>query len=84
MSLHSDLAGISGDNDGRELDLKSLNKTDPLFMHEVARDSQLLYGSHYNYIDYKLHAAARYDDNKLIFELESIQTKKCKNVKRQA
>lgn len=75
-ALHGDLASIFGDNYERELDIKSLHRVDPLFMYEVARDSQLLYGTNDDYVDFTLHAAARYDDNRTMFDLERILTRK--------
>jgi predicted nucleotidyltransferase len=70
LELYSDLASVFGDNEERELDLKSLLKTGHLFQFEVVRDSQLLYGNELEYAKYKTYAYAQYFDNHALRELQ--------------
>ena len=70
LNLHGDLAGVLGDNKERELDLKSLHQTDPLFGYQVARDSKLLYGSSLDYNEFRAYAFRVYFDAKDLFKLE--------------
>lgn len=76
LALHSDLADIFGDNYERELDLKSLRKTNPLFQYEVTRDSQLLYGNDDTYLDFRIHAEMMYHDTQDLRDLENLQIQK--------
>lgn len=76
LALHSNLADVFGDNYERELDLKSLVHTDPLFQYEVARDSQLLFGQRDIYDDFHAHAFFQYLDNEPIFTLEQLLSRK--------
>lgn len=76
LALHSNLADVFGDNYERELDLKSLVHTDPLFQYEVARDSHLLFGQRDIYDDFRAHAFFQYLDNEPIFTLEQRLSRK--------
>lgn len=76
LALHGDLAAIFGDSRERELDLKSLTKTNPLFQFEVARDSQLLYGKENDYLDFRLHAEMLYHDTQALRALEHHLTRR--------
>ncbi len=53
-----------------DMDLKSLNKVDPLFRYEVARDGKLLFGDPAQYEDFKAFAFRAYDDARPLLELE--------------
>ncbi|PIS14191.1 hypothetical protein COT65_00120 [Candidatus Shapirobacteria bacterium CG09_land_8_20_14_0_10_47_13] len=70
LSLHGDLAGVFGDDQNRELDLKSLHQADPLFCYQVAKDSQLLYGTLSDYNEFRAYAFRIYYDAKDLFKLE--------------
>lgn len=70
LKIHGDLANVFGDNQNRELDLKSLHKTDPLFYYQVARTSQLLYGSITDYSKFRAYAFANFFDSQDLFRLE--------------
>ena len=67
--LHSALANVFGDM-GRDLDAVDLYKKDPLFLHQVAKNSQLLYGSAIDYNEFRAFAFRNYMDSKDIRELE--------------
>jgi len=69
-SIYSDLSEIFGDNKGRELDLKSLHKIDPLFRYQVAKYSQLLYGDTIDFNEFRAYAFQQYNDSRDLFELE--------------
>lgn len=69
-SIYYDLSEIFGDNKGRELDLKSLHKIDPLFCYQVAKYSQLLYGNTIDYNEFRAYAFQQYHDSVDLFELE--------------
>lgn len=79
LALHSDLADIFGDNYDRELDLKSLSHTDPLFQYEVSRHSLLLYGGRDTYDDFRAHAFFQFVDNQSLFNLERQLSRKLLN-----
>ena len=79
LAIHSDLAGIFGDNPRRELDVKSLHKVDPLFRYQVAKDSQLLYGDLTDFNEFKAYALSNYFDSRDLFHLEKILIQKFQN-----
>lgn len=70
MALYGKLATVSGDTPDRELDVKSLRGTDPLFMYEVARDSVFLAGDRSAYEEFRNSAFVRYHDSKDLRDLE--------------
>ena len=70
LELHGDLAKIFGDNQKRELDLKSLQQADPLFCYQVTKDSQLIYGKLSDYNEFCAYAFKVYYDAKDLFRLE--------------
>lgn len=76
LQLASDLANIFGNSKERELDVKSLHRADPLFLHEVARDSHLLYGNVTDYSEFRAYVFRVHMDSKDLRELEYLQTKK--------
>ena len=59
-----------------DLDLKALNKVDPLFRHEVVRDGKLLYGNSAKYEDFKAFTEMAYDDARPLLDLEEHLVKK--------
>lgn len=70
LQIHGDLADIFGDNRQRELDLKSLHQTDPLFCYQVVKDSQLLYGNITDYNEFRAYAFSNFFDSQDLFRLE--------------
>ena len=76
LKLHGEIANIFGDNERRELDLKSLHQADPLFCYQVAKNSQLLYGSNLDYDEFRAYAFKAYYDAKDLFNLEHKLIKK--------
>lgn len=70
LKLHGVFGEIFHLPDGMDLDLKSLDKTDPLFRYEVARNSTLLYGDGADYEEFKAAAFRAYQDARPLFELE--------------
>ncbi len=72
IEAYGELAKVFGDNKKRELDVKGLHKVDPLFMQEVARDSQLLYGDRTDYDEFCSRAFVMYHDSKDLRELERL------------
>ena len=79
LAIHSDLEEIFGDDLQRELDIKSLHKTDPLFCYQVAKSSQLLYGDLTDFNEFKAYAFSNYFDSKDLFHLEKILIQKFQN-----
>ncbi|MBI4121894.1 MAG: nucleotidyltransferase domain-containing protein [Parcubacteria group bacterium] len=69
LVLHQALSDVFSVK-GRELDIKSINGADPLFLFEVMRDSQLLYGDDVDYEEYKAYAFRAFHDAKDLFALE--------------
>jgi predicted nucleotidyltransferase len=55
-----------------DLDLKSMEGTDPLFRYEVTRDGVLLFGNPADYEEYKAISARMYDDARPLFALERL------------
>jgi len=72
LDIYADVAKIFGDSKARELDVKSLHGTDPLFLYEVARDSQLLYGNLTDYDEFRSRAFLSYMDSRDLRELEQL------------
>ncbi len=54
----------------RDLDLKTLDKVDPLFRYEVVRTGKLLYGNAADYEEFKAFATRAYEDARPLLELE--------------
>ena len=79
LNVHSDLADIFGDCFDRELDIKSLHKVDPLFCYQVAKYSELLYGSLLDYNEFRAYAFRLYHDAKDLFRLEDLLVSKYQN-----
>ena len=69
--FHDAFPDFSGD-----IDLKALQKVDPLFMYLVSCDSVLLAGSQSDYTDFKNHAFVSYQDSKSLRVLEKIMVHK--------
>ena len=72
LDIYSDVAKVFGDSKARELDVKSLHGTDPLFLYEVARDSQLLYGNRTDYDEFRSRVFLSYIDSRDLRELEQL------------
>lgn len=70
LKIHGELAQIFGDNQTRELDLKSLHRVDPLFCYQVTKSSQLLYGKSLDYQEFRAYAFKAFYDAKDLFDLE--------------
>lgn len=79
LNLHEDLASVFGDNQNRELDLKSLHQADPPFVYQVAKDSQLIYGALSDYNEFRAYAFRVYHDAKDLFNLEKHLIEKYQN-----
>jgi len=69
LELYSDLADVLGDLK-RELDLVTLEKKDPLFLFQIAMNSQLLYGDLTEYNEFRALAFKKYLDSEDLFRLE--------------
>ena len=76
FEMRRDFSTIFGDNEDRELDLKTLYDKDPLFVYQVVRDSQLIYGKKYDYCFFEAATIRNYFFNSKIFKLEDILIKK--------
>ncbi|NIA18292.1 MAG: hypothetical protein GWO79_00185, partial [Actinobacteria bacterium] len=76
MKMHGDFSDVFGDNKERELDLKSLHNTNPLFRFEVTSDGQLVYGNQNDFDEYCLYARKDYMDSGSLFRLQDIIIKK--------
>jgi predicted nucleotidyltransferase len=76
LKLGGVLEGALGVPGLLDLDLKALNKTDPLFRYEVIRDGKLLYGDPADYEEYKAVATRAYEDARPLLELEHLLARK--------
>lgn len=70
LEIHAELAGVFGDSRERELDTKSLHRRDPLFVYQVAKNSQLLFGDVSDYNEFRAYAFKNYFDSQDLFRLE--------------
>ncbi|MEK7560765.1 MAG: nucleotidyltransferase domain-containing protein [Patescibacteria group bacterium] len=75
-TLHGELSRVFGDHAERELDLKSLHGTDPLFRYYVTRDSVLLYGDRTDFNEFKAYATRVFDDLQPLQRLEALMLRK--------
>lgn len=69
IEIHGELGSVLGDNKERELDLKTLHNTNPLFRWEVVRTGILIYGDKKDYDQYYVYATKDYNDSKSLLEL---------------
>jgi predicted nucleotidyltransferase len=74
FNILKDLENVFGKK--REIDLKTLENVDPLFLYQVMKDSLLIYGSSFDYWNLKTFAIRNYWDAKPIFKLEKILVEK--------
>jgi predicted nucleotidyltransferase len=56
----------------KEIDVKSLNRTDPLFRQQVTRDGILLFGDRHEYNRFRAYAFRDYVDSRSLFKLKDI------------
>lgn len=59
-----------------EIDVKSLHNTDALFRYQVMSNSELLYGSSFNYNSFKAYAFRSYHDSTDLFRLKELLVRK--------
>lgn len=76
IRLSADLAAAFRGANARELDVKTLDRADPLFRYEVVRDGQLLYGDPTAYEEFKAFAVRAYDDARPLLALERMLSRK--------
>lgn len=69
FKLYSSLEGIFGDKD-RDLDIVDIRKKDPLFLYQIAKNSQLLHGNRIDYSEFLAFAFRNYTDSKDLRDLE--------------
>ncbi len=74
VDLYGEMENILNDKRERELDLKTLHRKDPLFLYEVMRDSQLLYGNPTEYHEMMNYAFCLYHDSRDLRRLEQTLT----------
>lgn len=74
--IFGELETIFGNTKERELDVKSLDRADALFLYQVMKNSILLYGSSWDYWELKTYAIRNYWDHEPIFRLEEVLIKK--------
>jgi predicted nucleotidyltransferase len=69
LEIYSELAGVFGDIE-RELDAVCLQEKDSLFIYQVSKNSQLIYGNLTDYNEFRAFAFRNYMDSKDLRELE--------------
>ena len=69
LKIFGELARVFGDNRERELDVKTLHGTDPLFLYEVVKDGQLVFGDPSAYDNFVLYAYKNFHDSRDLFRL---------------
>ena len=70
LDIHGELGRIFGDNEERELDLKTLHQVDPFFRYLVVRDGILLFGDGTEYEEFRAYAFRDYMDSADLRKLE--------------
>ena len=60
----------------KEIDVKSLHNTGPLFRYQVMQNSVLLCGRNYDYLTFKSYAFRDYHDSKDLFRLKEVLIRK--------
>lgn len=79
LKIFGELEDIFGNNQERELDMKTLHHVDPLFRYQVTRDSALLYGDVAEYEEFKGYAFRDYMDSRDLRDLEEVLLRKSIN-----
>lgn len=69
LEIFGDLTKVFGDNRKRELDVKTLHGADPLFLYEVVKDGQLVFGDLSAYDNFILYAYKNFHDSRSLFRL---------------
>lgn len=69
IELYGELARVFGDIE-RDLDVQILDRKDPLFLYQVAKNSALLYGSTLDYNEFRAYAFRAYHDSRDLRELQ--------------
>lgn len=73
MGLNKDLAGIFRKDNIDQIDLKSAN---PFLLHEISRNSQMIFGKEIDYIKFKTRAFRIFVDSQSLFRLQESLIKK--------
>ncbi len=76
LEIQETLADVFGDNQQRELDLKSLHGIDPFFRFQIMKDGVLLYGDRHDFITFKVYAIRAHQENLALYRLKEILLKK--------
>jgi len=71
IKLYGEFSGVFGDIK-RDLDVQLLERKDPLFLYQVAKNSQLFYGTTFDYNEFRAYAFRAYRDSK---DLRALQDK---------
>lgn len=74
VDLYGELVALLCVEADRELDLKTLHRKDPLFLYQVMKDSELIYGNPADYQELKAYAFRLYQDSRDLRRLERILT----------
>ena len=69
VELYGEFSSIFGDIE-RDLDVQILDRKDPLFLYQVAKNSQLLYGSTLDYNEFRAYAFRAYHDSRDLRRLQ--------------
>lgn len=76
MKIFGELEEVFGNLAESELDVKTLENADALFLYQVMKDGILIYGSSFDYWQLKTFAIRNYWDHEQIFKLEEVLVKK--------
>lgn len=69
LEIFGDLAKLFGNSRERELDVKTLHDTNALFLSEVVKEGQLVFGDQSEYDNFVLYAYKRFRDGHTLFRL---------------
>ncbi|MCX6789586.1 MAG: nucleotidyltransferase domain-containing protein, partial [Candidatus Gribaldobacteria bacterium] len=73
IDLNNDLGDLFHKDIVDQVDIRSAN---PLLLHEISQNSQLLFGKEIDYLEFKAFAFRNYIDSESLFNLEDLLIKK--------
>ena len=79
FKMHGEFAEVFGETPEQEIDIKSLYRADPLFLYQVLKNSQLLYGDRTDYNELRAYAFMNFYDSRDLFRLEHLLVRKFQN-----
>jgi len=76
LELFGKFERVFGNNQARELDVKTLHNKSVLFTYQAVKDAVLLYGEKIDFLKFKSYALRQYQESRDIFSLRDFLIKK--------